>query len=561
MNNIVTKIEIDSFRSIRKEIIYVNNINVFSGLNDVGKSNILKALNLFFNGQTDFDVMFNFASDYSKVSQASAQKSAKKKQQVKIKIYFKAPQSFKTLMGKEELWVEKVFDRGNIKNEYSSLDGKKEKSMLTRLVNSVQYFYIPALKGQDVLHYILGEVGKRKLISEEDIFELNKKVNDSIVNLAKILLHSTIKTETKFELPVLVEDFWQKLNINTTYDEFEKLDKEINPSKKGNTDPLKKEFYQIPLQSRGEGVKSKHIPPLLQWIQERETKRHYIWGVDEPENSLEFKKAQEIADLYFNNYKKDAQLFLTSHSLAFIFPDSDPDISVFRCVKGHFGETEIELLQNLFKEYDKLNLAEEIGALEIQKEVYREWKLKDEQIKDLKNKIHALTEPVIFVEGEIDKDYLDETLEVFGMTKYPAKIRCIGYKDNNGNAQFSGKNNLEKAEKYLIANQPHHKIILFYDVDCEKKMKTERNLIVYCPTKIAEAKYQTGIEHLLNLPDDFNKSNFETIKEGADKKFTTVDKQKVKKHILGLPEEQKKHYLKNIKEILDSLESEIINNN
>ena len=54
MNDLITKIEIISFRSIERIIIPVKEINVFSGVNDIGKSNILKALNLFFNNQTDF---------------------------------------------------------------------------------------------------------------------------------------------------------------------------------------------------------------------------------------------------------------------------------------------------------------------------------------------------------------------------------------------------------------------------------------------------------------------------------------------------------------------------
>ena len=54
MNNLIKKIEISSFRSIEKISIEVSEINVFSGINDVGKSNILKALNLFFYGNTDF---------------------------------------------------------------------------------------------------------------------------------------------------------------------------------------------------------------------------------------------------------------------------------------------------------------------------------------------------------------------------------------------------------------------------------------------------------------------------------------------------------------------------
>jgi len=561
MNDIISKIEIDGFRSIRKQTIEVNNINVFSGLNDVGKSNILKALNLFFCGRTDFGVFFNFANDYSKVAQASAQKSAKKKQQVKIKIYFKAPSSFKTLTNKK-LWVERVFDRENVKNEITSLDGQKEKRSLTRLVNSIQYFYIPALKGQDVMNYILGEVGKRKLISEGDISELNEKVNASIIDLANILLKSTIKTETNFSLPVLVEDFWQKLNINTTYDEFEKLNREINPSKKGNADPLNKEFYQIPLQLRGEGVKSKHIPPLLQWIQEREKNRYYIWGIDEPENSLEFKKAQEVADLYFKEYKKCAQLFLTSHSLAFIFPDQFSELFVFRCTKGYFGDTKIELLQSLFEKQDKLNLAEEIGALEIQKQFIKGWRLKNNEINDLKNIVSSLTKPVIFVEGEIDKKYCDMTLELFGKTNYPADIKWIGYKNDKGDVQFSGKDSLDKAEQYLVANQPFYKTVLFYDVDCKKKYFVNKNVIVYCPNKIINAKYKTGAEHLLSVPTEFNIDVFIKTHEKGDKTTTEPNKEKILDHVMSLSHDKQRNWLSNFNKILDELENLInIKNN
>ena len=40
-------------------------MNIFVGMNDVGKSNVLKALNLFFNGQTDYNVDFDFKKDFS----------------------------------------------------------------------------------------------------------------------------------------------------------------------------------------------------------------------------------------------------------------------------------------------------------------------------------------------------------------------------------------------------------------------------------------------------------------------------------------------------------------
>lgn len=46
----IEKIEIQYFRSIYRIVITgVGNINVITGKNDVGKSNVLRALNLFFN--------------------------------------------------------------------------------------------------------------------------------------------------------------------------------------------------------------------------------------------------------------------------------------------------------------------------------------------------------------------------------------------------------------------------------------------------------------------------------------------------------------------------------
>jgi len=555
MNQIITKIEIDSFRSIWKQTLKTDNVNVFSGLNDVGKSNVLKAINLFFNGQTDFGTDYDFEIDYSKVSLAYAQRSSKKKQQVKIKIYLKAPASFKSLFG-EEIWMERVFDRfGTLSENYSVTDAKKRASV-TRLVNSIKYFYIPALKGPDVIKYILGEVGKRQLVSDKDIQRLNDQVNDNIKDLANILTSSAIKNETRFELPVLVEDFWQKLSINTKYDQFSELDGKINLPKKGERTLLRKENFQIPLQLRGDGVKSKFIPPLLQWIQKHESNKFYVWGVDEPENSLEFKKAQEVADLYYSEYSKDTQLFLTSHSLAFIFTDNN-NVQVVRCYKGEYGDTRFEEFNDLFKNIHKLNLADEIGALEIQKEIYNEWRAKDEQINDLNNEIVKIKKPVIFVEGEIDEKYLKHTLEVFNMSTYPAEIKCIGRKNESGNYDFSGDSFLTAAEKFLISNPPHHKVIIFYDVDCGKEVKTLENLTVYCPEKNVKARYKTGIEHLLVIPDTFNtnSANFIDIKVNGDKTTTMPKKKEILNYVFSLPVGDQKKWLTKIKDILDDFKS------
>ena len=479
MNNIINRVEISGFRSIDSAQIICTPVNVFCGLNDVGKSNILRALNLFFHDTTDYEVGFDFNSDYSKLSLAKAQRSSKKKQQVKIKVYFRAPASYKSLEG-ESLWVERVYDRfGKRSSEKTSLDQSSKKASLTRLVNSIKYFYIPALKGTSVLEYILGEIGDRNLMKSEDIVSLNYKVNKNISDLATILKGSSIDIKTSFELPVLVKDFWQRLNINTEFDKFSLLD-ETTSTSKSNPTPLKSEQYQISLLSRGDGVKSKYIPPLLKWIQDHDRKKLFVWGIDEPENSLEFKKAQESADLYFGNYAKNTQIFLTSHSLAFIFPNNeDSQVTVFRCSKTDQGDMRIMPLDDLLKEVSKLDLADELGALEIQKDVIKQWRVQEQEMEQYRGRMLALTRPVVYTEGLLDKCYLLKTLELFDeLSNYPLDIECIGVDDGNRRERDMGKNGLDKlwSLRHTVKNKT---VVLLYDVDCNKSFCQDGRVVMY----------------------------------------------------------------------------------
>ena len=419
---IIKHIRIENFRSLKNIDIQTTNINVFSGLNDTGKSNVLKALNLFFNEQTDFLLPLKFGNDFSKIALASAQRAGKKKQQIKIKIYFNIPKSFPSLTSESEVWIERVFDRQDDVVTTYSTDDIKKKAQITRLLNKIKYFYVPALKGPDVLKFLLGRIGEHQLVSSDQISKLNREVNDNLSDLKEILNISAISTKTSVGFPVLIRDFWERLTVNTQYDEFDDLQKKTKTTAKGKDDMLKDEFYQIPLELRGEGIKSKYIPPLLKWIQKKDSDL-YIWGIDEPENSLEFKKAQEVADLYFNQYSLDTQLFLTSHSLAFIFStDIKGDTSIFRCVKGEMGQTDIESLKNLFEDENRLQLADEIGALEIQKDFYKKWLEQDKELQTSRKLIEQYkvkNRPAIYVEGDGDK----KIIEAAWLKLYPNKVR------------------------------------------------------------------------------------------------------------------------------------------
>jgi len=86
----IRNIEISRFRSIREaKISGLQDFSVLAGLNNSGKSNILRALNLFFTGRSEPDVPFNLTRDYYR-----GELSAKKKKNIRISVHFVLPKIF-----------------------------------------------------------------------------------------------------------------------------------------------------------------------------------------------------------------------------------------------------------------------------------------------------------------------------------------------------------------------------------------------------------------------------------------------------------------------------------
>jgi hypothetical protein len=334
-------------------------------------------------------------------------------------------------------------------------------------------------------------------------------------------------------------------------------DDNVTLSTKGGDIKLREEAYQISLVARGEGLKSKYIPPLLKWIQEHEPSKHFVWGIDEPENSLEFKKAQEVANLYFNEYSKSTQIFLTSHSLAFIFPSkAKEDVTVFRCIKTGYGDIEIRRLDDLFSEQSKLEVAEELGALEIQKEVVEEWRKKEQESGKIITQFNKLIKPLILVEGAIDKDYLDQTIKVFGRTKdYKLDIKPVGYLEGDGRERGSGHTWLDKVWQLRHQFPSSKPIILVYDVDCEKESKKEDNMAIYSSARLEGQMYEKGIEHLILFPSTYRKEDYLIKAEKADTVIHTPDKQKIKNYLFSLAEAAQKDCFQNLYNMLKEIEN------
>ena len=100
---LIEKVEINYFRSLyAAEIGRVGDLNVLFGRNDSGKSNFLRALNLFFNNKienndSEFQEQFDFRLNLS-----DARKKADKKF-VWIKVTFNVPEKYRGSLGQKAI--------------------------------------------------------------------------------------------------------------------------------------------------------------------------------------------------------------------------------------------------------------------------------------------------------------------------------------------------------------------------------------------------------------------------------------------------------------------------
>jgi hypothetical protein len=87
----IQNIEISRFRSIRDATLSgLQDFSVLAGLNNSGKSNFLRALNLFFTGQPEPGVPFDLTRDYYR-----GELSAKKRKNIRISVHFTLPKVFR----------------------------------------------------------------------------------------------------------------------------------------------------------------------------------------------------------------------------------------------------------------------------------------------------------------------------------------------------------------------------------------------------------------------------------------------------------------------------------
>lgn len=397
----ITSVRIQNFRSIVDETFCANRLNLFVGLNDVGKSNVLRALDLFFNGTT-VDNQFSFLRDFCKYSKIPSRKA----KEIRVSITFRLPSSYDA----EEVSWKKVWRWDGLYKEGGELchadkTPLKPRSKVPSLLNLIRYEYVPAVKGNDyfrlllgILHDVLVDTVASDIRSASGGFTatINDKTRSALDEIERKL-----GIKSAIELPADLRELFSRLEFLSQGD------------------------MGISLGQRGDGVKARHIPILLYYIaQQSRSKRvkggpqpQTIWGFEEPENNLEMSKSLELAR-DFLGYSKEIQIFATTHSPAFYsLGATDPATNIFLVTsEGQSGDTVIKSVTPGELE----GLDEHVGMLPmIAPSFARAVEERDRSLAMLEE-VKKLDRPTVFVEGLTDVMILGKAFGMFFPGLHPS---------------------------------------------------------------------------------------------------------------------------------------------
>lgn len=377
--DIISKIEIKHFRSFdggkdqpKMRIDDLKDLNVFSGSNDSGKSNVLRALNLFFNDEISPGIKFNKDRDFSKIVANRFDQDVEERKKIEverinsitesggyekpkdfrrsdevisIKLFFNNKKRQRGLP--ESFWISKTYSqKNNFQGEFN-YQGDLNKAQTTAFLKSFQYEYIPAIKDRNFFNYLFGKL-QNYLFEKGDKAKKNKfkessgKFNDILRSetddlFEKFFLSSGVTAS--FYIPSTLVDFFRTLSVQTEND--------------------------ISLFERGDGVQARFIPEILDEIS-KGTNKNIIWGFEEPENSYEARNVRKLKDEFQFKFSRKYQIFITTHTKEFLATKRDFTIKE----KEILTDKKLNTQQKKLEEINKLNIDEKSSDISI----YRVWK-------------------------------------------------------------------------------------------------------------------------------------------------------------------------------------------
>jgi len=467
--HLIDEIEISYFRSFYKARLRgMRDLNVIFGKNDIGKSNIVRALNLFFSGRPEHANQFDFPIDFSDRRAAEAETSDDVRKFLYVKITFKTPPSFQKSLGTtfsvKRQWT---VSRGtSFHEEFSSNIASNRRHIAVRFMNRIKFMYIPAIKDARIFEMLLSDIHET-ISSSTEFSAAVGSFSTEIQNITSELFSSLpkdVSTGTKIGAPNQLSQLFQTLDFETT--------PEGGNSAKSLT------------RQRGDGIKARHIPELLNFISQKDKYDYHIWGFEEPENSLDFAAAQAEAQRFLTlAQQRDTQIFMTTHSPSFYLINS-PSIAKYYVQRDELGGSEIvqgRALDKIDVEHalnDGFYLPAVAAALKGLAE-------KEEKIRDIESRNSQLSQqlkqigtPVVLTEGRTDARILLQAWQKRRGGEPPFRIQSCETGVEAAGSGNGGAQMLAVRLKGIAADNPNAVIGIFdYDEEGINAYKLDKNFV------------------------------------------------------------------------------------
>lgn len=395
---LISAVEIAYFRSFYKVYISdIDKLNVFFGENDTGKSNVMRAINLFFNGEIDDYNDFDFDIDLSARRASESGAAVDVRKFLYVKIWFRTPSSHRKALG-PEFYVKRTWSQStapDYRQEFSRhIDTSGKRQSLTKLLDKIAFTYIPAVKSHDVYAGLLRSA-YNAISGSVEFSKALTSFTDELRNQTQALgtsLNRSLGMSSELAPPTDLADLFSTLDFQTL-------------ATGGDRMSL--------LKQRGDGIQARHIPEIMSFISEKDAHQHHIWGIEEPENSLSINSALVLAERLKDIAQTDEiQIFITTHSPAFYSLSGTG-------VKRSFlraGADDVEVLDGSGQDTEALmGFMGDRFYLPLVAKGVEEARLKADELQEavttLKQKIATRDRPLLFVEGPSDEKLFNKLLE------------------------------------------------------------------------------------------------------------------------------------------------------
>lgn len=313
---LISQVRIEGFRSLREVTLEgLGDFSVLAGLNNSGKSNVLRALNAFFNDEVEPGIPLRVSEDYYRPD-----RQKKKKKRISVAVKFELPTEFRFRTGLEQ--AEQLLGRRfELRKEWTwdeilpsfSVNGTEvapaNRERILQFLQLISFRYIPNRvlpiaiieKEHRALRDVLIKRLGKKLKETEKIFDSISEVGQSLITLLSKRIEAASPGVGQVQLAT--PRSWADIAFAFGY-------------RLGGVD------CQVEDAAQGSGVQSLLMLETLylvdqDYFQKFGWKQAAIWAVEEPESSLhanlEAHVAAYLADVSGRSGSR-LQVMATTHS-------------------------------------------------------------------------------------------------------------------------------------------------------------------------------------------------------------------------------------------------------